>query len=259
MSILDRYFMIFEGVDDEKYRAIAMDLYKRLLERFRTIKDSDLKTTKASEPSVTMNVGELLNDTGHGDLDMAFVGVKEWKGEGTNGKMSPIGADGKALMTLYVGVPAEALPKLKAKEWQKVMKKNVRMVFSRMREVFWHEYVHFMDLKRMAPKSRKSAYANSIKASQAGDSSYFRDPLEYNAFVQQGLMKIDEFLSGVKSAGEAKKVLGGSPSKFYQMVLKVIPYKMQQAMTDEYKNKLKKRVAQMWTSTMSRLDGDSKK
>lgn len=257
MNILDSYFGIFEGAEDSKHRQVALDLYKKLLERFRTIKDADLKTPKPAEPYVSMNVGELLNDPEYDDLDLAFIATKETSKEAVNGKMSARVKGQNSLMSLYVGVPEVTLPRIKTPEWKKIMKKNIHVVFSRMREIFWHEFIHYADLKRMSPKSQKGAFAKSVKASREGGGKYYSDPLEYNAFVQQGLIKIDDFLlSGVKDKAEATRLLGGSPTKFYQMVLKVIPYQMQKAMTDDYKNKLKKRVAQMWMDTMSRLGGE---
>lgn len=259
MSILDTYFNLLEGADDQKFRTLATSTFKGLLKALESVKESDLKMPKAGKLVVSVSVGELLKKKQFKDLELWFEAVEDVKGKATRGRFFMSLGGKPARIELYVSAPKNVIDVLTPESWKQVVQKKIAQILPRMQEVFTHEFIHYLDVGRMNPDSREKAVDKSILAAKSGeDSKYYTDPLEYNAFVQQGLTKIQNYIGNTKNKAKVEAVIGKTPTEFYNLVLKVIPAEMKKHMNDVYKNKLKKRVAQMWTDTMGRFNGEVK-
>lgn len=259
MSILDTYFNLLEGADDQKFRTLASNTFKGLLKAFGSVNPSDLKLPKAGKPVVSVNLGELLKKKQFKNLELWIMAVEDVKGVATRGRFFMSLGGKPARIELYVSAPKNVLDVLTPESWKQVVQKKIVQILPRMQDVFTHEFIHYLDIGRMNPDTREKAVDKSIMAAQSGeDSKYYTDPLEYNAFLQQGLTKIQNYIGNTKSKAKVERVIGKTPTEFYNLVLKVIPPEMKKNMNDVYKNKLKKRVAQMWTDTMGRFNGEAK-
>jgi hypothetical protein len=257
IPVLDRYFKIFEGADDSKFRSIALDIYKKTLEALKGDGRRRLTKSKAGKPITTVNLGELLKNPELDNLEMWFIAKPPVTGTKTFGRFIPGSSTRPNRIELNVYAKSD-LP-TPEKFHQVLADGGAVKVLESAREVFWHEFVHFMDSERIGPEKMKDlAKSSSSKAKTRDVKGYYNDPLEYNAFVQQGLTKIDHFLQG-KTPEQAKSLIGKDANEFYKLVLQVIPSDMRRVMTDTYKQKLKKRVAQMWSDLTRSNDGRSTK
>ena len=257
MNVLDKYFQIFrEGSEDQKFRQRALDVFKRVLEDLRTLKTTDLDTPKAGKNIVSLKVGETLDDADLDDLHIWFVMRDDSIPVNRRAMFVGSSKTDYRRIEIYVDVPSTMVPRMTPEIWKRVIAKNGAKVFERVQEIFWHEFVHYMDFKRMHPVSRSKAFGKTKNLKGVADpGKYFNDPIELNAFIQQGLGRVQNHLANAGSKEEVEKVIGKSPNDFYRLMLKVLSPGFAKNLTDRNKNKLKKRVAQMWTDTMKRFGG----
>jgi hypothetical protein len=257
VSALDAYFRVFsEGAEDAKFRQRALDVQRRVLEALRDTKPNELDVPKPGKNIASVNVGEVLGDPDLMDLELWFV-MRD----------SSIPASRRAIfigsktrdekrIEIYVDVPPNVQADMTSDVWKRIISKNGVKVFERTKEYFWHEFVHYMDFKRMSPTSRAKSFGKASKlGGGANPTKYFRDPVEFNAFVQQGLSRVEDHLKDARTKADAEKLIGKSVNDFYKLMLSVLTPGFAKNLDDRFKNKLKKRVAQMWTDTMNRFDG----
>lgn len=279
MSILDRYFGLFsEGADDAKHRARALDVYERTLEALKHIKPSDLGIPSSREKNVSVDLGELLDEPELSDLELWFT---PWTkhGEGkTGGKDGEFGHTknkyvkyvrlfvmlGKDVDANELTARAKNIP---IEKWKDLIARNASKILQRSKQAFWHEFIHYIDYNRVHPDSRPGAFQKknqlgNLKSHDPVDiekkkAKYYNDPIEFNAFVQQGLSQIENHLRSIKSKADAQKLVGKSANEFYTLVLKVLTPSFVKYMDEKFKAKLKKRVAQMYQEIMQKFDGGS--
>lgn len=261
MSILDRYFQIFtEGANDQQFRQRAIDVGRRVQVALRNIPTAKLGVSKGPEKNVVVNVGELLDDPELGDLDIHFVKKIE-PGTTTTKKLDRRAqfkggtkSDPNRRIEIYVELPAAIINKLTPEKWKGLVALHGEKIMDRAKELFWHEFIHYMDHKRIHPEDPKKR-SQVFKQKGTDPKSYFNNPLELNAFIQQGLSRVENHLTSVGSRAEAEKIIGKSADEFYKTMLKLLSPGFAKNLNDQNKNKLKKRVAQMWTDTMKRFGG----
>jgi hypothetical protein len=259
MSVIDNYFNIFrEGADDAKYRQRALDTSRKLEAALKHIKASDLEFPKPGQQIVSLNLGEFLKDPELNDLDLFFVARDESENATRRGAfLNKVKSGGKRI-ELYVDVP-DLVMNLAPEKWKNIVVTNASKILDRSKDIFWHEFVHYMDMKRMSPASQKASFKKTAAlGGTKNPGAYFNDPVEFNAFTQQGLTRVEDHLSKLGSKAEVQKLIGKDANEFYKLVLKVLSPGMKQNLNDKFKNKLKKRVAQMWDHTMARFEGDKK-
>lgn len=260
MSALDEYFDIFrEGADDAKYRQRALDTGRKLAAALGKLKPTDLDFPKAGKTITSVDLGELLKDPELEDLQVWFVARDENENASRRGVFVNKVKSGAKRIELYYDIPHDAMAKVTPDVWKSIVLKKAPQMFDQLNEIFWHEFVHYMDMKRMGPSSQRAAFAKvNALGGVSNPKKYFNDPVEYNAFVQQGLTRVEDHLSKVGSWVDAQKLIGKNPTEFYRLVLRVLSPGMKQVLDDKFKNKLKKRVAQMWNDTMRRFNGGGK-
>jgi hypothetical protein len=109
------------------------------------------------------------------------------------------------------------------------------------RSVFIHEYIHLLDYHRIGPAVMKRLNLIGI-----GDEGYHNSPLELNAYIQQGLARVEDELKRAGSKEAALAVMGKTPQEFHKRVLKHMNKSFLKNLTDDNKKKLAKRVYQMY-------------
>lgn len=255
VSILDSYFKIFEGADDQKFRKQGLEVSSKLQKALQNIKPTDLDKPKPGTNVVSVNVGELLKNDELKDLNLWFQARSDSSGQTVRGGFLSSPSKGTSRIVLFVDVPEDVVSKLTDDVWAKIISKQGATVLSRSEEIFWHEFIHYMDYKRMSPDSRKKAFqrAGALGGKNKNVSKYYNNPVETNAFIQQGLSRIENHLSAAKDKGAVQKLIGTSANDFYKRVTKVLSPGVFKNMDDKNKAKLKKRVAQMWNDVMKRF------
>jgi len=261
MSILDQYFQIFsEGASDQQFRQRAIDIGRRVQVALRNIPVAKLGVSKGPEKNIVVNIGELLTDPELTDLDIHFVKKVENVEAGKKNldrraqfKGGTVSSPNKRI-EIYVELPPDVVSKLTPEKWKGLVASHGEKIMDRAKELFWHEFIHYMDYNRIHPQDPKRR-SQVFKKKGDDKKSYFNNPLELNAFIQQGLSRVENHLTSVGSRAEVMKVIGKSADEFYKTMLKLLSPGFAKNLTDQNKNKLKKRVAQMWTDTMKRFGG----
>jgi len=273
MSVLDSYFNIFnEGADDNKHRQHAVDVYERIFEALGGDLKGKFKQSPGTSNSVTVNIGELIGDKDLENLNLRFVegstraqsDTEKSVGSNFRAKASFKGSviGGKHSIQLHVpgaGFTQDPIG------WKKFVEKNAKSMFKRFENGFFiHEFIHYVDFLRIHPDDIEKK-SKAFYKSKKGNKSYYNDPLELNAYIQQGLGRLEHHLRSLTgkhpegSSGQrveklkVRALIGKSPNEFYTKVLSVLPEGFAENLTDANKNKLKKRAAQMWTDTMKRF------
>lgn len=247
MSVLDRYFaLLTEGEGDQAARQDARDVYQRALEALRKVKPSGLELPKPGKLIASLNLGELLKEPELDDLDLAF---EKSSSESVRGQMGVVGDRARIVIQVALqgkGPAAELTPE----QWRQVVAKTAPSLLERAREIFFHEFTHYRDWKRMGKKT--SVLGKTPKMSTHGKQAYYSSPLEFNAFLQQGLGNIEHYLAG-KPPAEVEKTVGPSADEFYRRVLKVLTPGFAQNLTPAYQAKLKKRVAKAYEDIKAKM------
>jgi hypothetical protein len=110
-----------------------------------------------------------------------------------------------------------------------------------------HELVHFFDYQRHGPEKVKAIHRNRVeKDIKLGSQDYYEDPLEFNAYYQQGATKIRDAMGG-KSLGAFPEfhVKATRPGKFFSA-------KFIKQLGQEYRRKLDQRLYQLWAGLKKR-------
>lgn len=222
MSILDDYFEIFaEGANDVNFRRQAQDVFRRIEAAIKKPESAHAKS------GLTYNVGKLLADPSLNDLDLAFVegGIRGHAGFFTVDPSPTIIIDGS---------PEH---------------------FANSKESFIHEFIHFLDHKRTGTSGKKSF----SKDDPATNKEYFNDPFEYNAYFQQAMTSLEDYLSSLppeKRSQAAQKAMGNSADEFWKKIssFNTGPFpKLIKHLTPDNLQKFKKRVAQAYTDINASL------
>lgn len=136
----------------------------------------------------------------------------------------------------------------------------------KLRDTFVHEFIHHLDAIRMG-SARWDKVLNSYPQPGAEadrdsyEEKYFNNPIEFNAFYQQSIDKLDVWLddivterdkldlSDIGAVSEFKKKIEFKTfDMFYDFVVdEFFPQEMIGALTTEYREKLKSRLYQHWT------------
>lgn len=253
MSILDEYFGIFaEGEKDVLYRRMAQDALRKTVAALKTPKAKAAMETMGNEYGnfVEFDMVELLEEPEFSGLLLSFVFDEEAVGK-RNGGFKP-----KPQPTIELNfdrqVPADGPTLAKMLEMK--------------RDVFMHEFIHYLDFKRMGPRGSDVVTKTSATAKHGtGDSDrqkYVSSPMEYNAFFQQGIGNIENYLNSLPPESRsrvAQKMLGGSPNEFWKRItdsLKGQPWfnsLFVKHLDDKMLDKFKKRSAQAYLEIMRGL------
>ncbi len=255
MSVFDKYFGIFtERTNDQVMRQRAQDVFQATLEGLRSVKASEMKARTNGDVGVILNLAQLLGDESLKNLDLAITVASE-----KNQKMASGGQrtasfrsypSGRGMIEILVFLPPEAQKIVTQASWPGVVVKQGAKIFERTKESFIHEFIHYMDWSRVHPDKRKAVMGKDLSTPE----KYYNNPLETNAYLQQGLSRVDDHLRGMSSRAEAQNLIGKSPDEFYRIMLKVLNPGIGKYMNAQNKNKLKKRLAGMWSDTMERFD-----
>jgi hypothetical protein len=282
MATLDEYFGIFsEGQNDAVYRKRGLQVYDRFAKALKTVDTKDIKGFRGAGgfPAASINVGVLNKDIDLIDLNISFqTRPASWK-KTTLGMFSTRSGKKEKYITFYVNVKDVQLKDLNFTKWAEILKskKLAEKFFDDGKETFWHEFIHYMDHARMSPDQRKKAFSGykspshtaaereksgkplSDKEKEKVRYNYTNNPIETNAFIQQGLSRIEYHLKDLDNKEDIQAIIGKHPNDLYKLVKAVVYKSFGKNLSDSNVAKLKKRTAQMWLDNMKRFDGREKK
>lgn len=274
MDILEKFFSIFsEGANDAQYRKEVNDLIEKIKSNFSSLseKDIDAKIANNGAPIAQFNVGKLVGDEKHNKLWLRFDAVNEEDHVARKGSFAPSSDHKYAVVMINAEVPGNVFEKFKNNPdlWATVIKKKGNVLMGRVVSTLRHELIHYWDFSRIGNKRNIDVFKKSGKNSMSNKekqglspadrekrwSKYFNDPLEQNAFIQQGLSRMEDYLKNVSSWEDAKHILGSDANELYRKIVQLLPRDLFKRMEEKNKSKLKKRVAQLWNDTKKRLEG----
>lgn len=246
MTIIERYNEIFEEASND--RSEALRVFRVVSDALRSVQLNQLVVPKADKPVTLVDLEELSGDPALNDVVLRFVadfGKNEKSGIGSFAQ-----SGGKDIISLRVLVPSEK-SKLKGDEWKIIVKRNAEKIFKRSMEVFIHEFTHLSDLRKMG-KRGSDVLKKTKNVSSKSDSKYYNTSMEFNAYVQAGLAKIQDFVETKKNLSKEKleKIIGKTPDEFLKLVLQVVEKNFADQLNDKNRKKIKKRTASMWKELM---------
>lgn len=222
---------VFEGQYDRVFRTEAFRALQDLCRGLQLHPE----VANVQPRSLTVKAGKI--DGLPTDLFFSFDFVP---GEGKpEAQFAPTVSGGKGLikMTIYGDVNAPDFDPLT------VVSENPEFI----RDAFVHEYVHYMDWKRMGHQSwsemnkRQKSRKEEYPTEQGQLRSYYQEPIEQNAFFQQAA----ESFSSAMTPERAEKL---GIDAFYRLFVKHLQNSV--GSIDVYRERqipnLKKRVAQLY-------------
>lgn len=251
MSVLEKYFAIFEGESDAGFRQRAQTALKAIQAALKRGAKPDVFTGPA--PVASFDLGQLLKDPDMKTSRLEFV----------PGQKSREAAFVPETQTLRFFVDTRKLfqvdpSELNPESWKTLVTKYGSDILGRMEQAFIHEFIHYMDWKRIHPddeKKRSKVFSSVPSSKTGGDAAYFNNPLELNAHIQASLSKIETYLAS-QPPEKVKKILGGSADSFYKNVTAAMPKRMLKSLDDKSINKLKKRIAQAYQDITKKQQGE---
>lgn len=137
------------------------------------------------------------------------------------------------------------------KRWVAHVKAHAPGMVKSNRDAFVHELIHAIDSERIPPEARTKHLRASQPAAGANYTKYYNDPLETNAFIQQGMSKMVDQLRNVSTPQGRRLVMGGTSQEFFQNLLKRMDQNFVKHLTPDNRRKLAKRAAQLYGELVS--------
>jgi len=91
--------------------------------------------------------------------------------------------------------------------------KYINTRFSSLKQEFVHEFIHYLDYKRIKEKSGVENVGSAKLLLSGGAKAYYNSPIEFNAFYQDGISSTETTLINLKNSGT--KV---GQDKFYEII-----------------------------------------
>lgn len=223
---------LLEGKDDTKYREWAGELA-----------DEIGKATTHVVPTVEKHDGDdwVVYDMDDvlADLKVAFVLLAPGHEANTGAAMTTTHGHSKMLTMSF-----KDQPELR-KGWKQHVRHHAPNIVKINHDVFVHELIHAFDRERI--KSKPAFKQQVQKASAGGDADYYNNPLELNAFIQQGLSKMVSQLKQQNTPETRRVLMGDTPQKFFQRLTSHYMNKnFIKNLTPVNRQKLAKRAYQLW-------------
>jgi hypothetical protein len=224
-----------EGVNDIHYREMAERLVDGIVKKLTShASRPDKVETKEHSEHIIYNLSKLLNQTYLKNVELS-VGISDestsvgsYHDRGTKKRITLTASDTKKK---YFGT----------EEGMKTFYNQLLPDFiERNREYLVHEFIHMLDGVRITADKPWN------RAAGAEGSKYYNDPLETNAFAQQGMSKFTQKLKHIHSLDAAKMLMGKTPQEFWTKLSKSFEPKFLQNLTPQNKKKLQKRSYQLW-------------
>lgn len=240
MTVLNQLMrQIVEGAEDSHHRQLARDAFKRISSELEH--SSNVKWTRKPGPhsALSVNVGELLKTPDYRMLTLTFANTPAK----ANARLRTKGTE---LADIFLDIKVQDKTgklhgDIPIDRWELSVKKLASKMLQRKKDEFVHEFIHFLDWRRMG-KNAPRAIAGVDSSSPA---SYYNSHLEQNAYIQQGLSAIEDYLDG-KDAKEVKDLIGPSANEFMKRVLNVLPEEFVAHMNGDTRKRLAKRVTQAY-------------
>lgn len=273
MSVLDQYFsLLTEGPNDAKFRKRAQDVFQKLLQVLPSKKnDWYAGAERGTRIDAKLHLGEVLGDQELGDLNLTLSLERGHMSHYGGFRQKPEPTIEFFVEPEDIGLKQWQARELKPDSWKKLVQDRGAEILKGVQTTFIHEFIHYMDWKRMGDRA-DAVFTKTADSQRSGDKDefernidYHNSPLEFNAFFQEGVANIENYirnLPGDQRLKAAEKLLGKSPNEFYQRVVQAAEERAGSHFKPGFvtnlltKNqaKFKKRIAQAWTDIM----GDEK-
>jgi hypothetical protein len=123
-----------------------------------------------------------------------------------------------------------------------------------VREIFIHEFIHYLDDLRY---KGKPTVASAALKKKGGEAAYFNSPAEFNAYFQGGASDIEKHAAEMKPGQFERKY--GRPGtgfkKFRKDFEHIISKSFRKALKDEWKRKYEVRLWQLHQDLLARSRG----
>jgi len=236
-------------VEDAEADATARDVIRKIisdvLNALRAPASHDLGNPRPGLPVVSV---DLQGASEHPVLQ----GVKLWLAPEA---MAPGQTRGRFVWSpsgrrieLFVKPPAGLPPVPSPEQWDAAVRRHGSKMVTASQEHLRHELVHLLDAARMDSSSIISTFGKERKKKGT------RSPAELNAYFQQALSRVEDFVQKSRSRGEFKLRSGGSAVGLYKKVVMELPGHFVSSMDDDAKRRLQKRTAAMYDRLASRLN-----
>lgn len=254
-----------EGEKDEYYRKLAYRCADTLINYFRQNRKPAYVGIDDGDCVTACYVGRKMNAPN--DLKEYFDDLLFFiTASPTNGRNGAVyekvddNAVASDIITLFVNrQSAEAFDE---PEWEFMCHSSAYEWVKEARIGMVHEFVHEIDAHRAKdPKYWSKPQYNSRKViarDPEETKKYFNSTVEYNAYVQQELERLDSELRGLqpKSMDDIKNLLGVSDAgSFIEKFLKMVYSPFRKNMTTDTRKRVVKRANQYWQDLERRFSG----
>lgn len=204
-----------------------------------------------------LNLKDLLREEALGDLLLVFR-LQQGGQEPTTRRAratfkSSIKTGGKNTISIILRLKEEEGRQITLDMWKKFVEAKGLKLFEDAQYTFIHEFIHFLDHLRVSdPEVLRTGSLSAGTASQADDDKYYNNPLETNAYTQQGFSKIDDLLKKSATRKQVVKVAQEGPHQFHEFALGAFSKKFLKNLEEPNKRKLAKRILQLRDEILSK-------
>lgn len=250
MTTLFNVFGISEGKDDAHFREMARTASDAIEKALKSEPgDGAMAFDSRMGPCVALDMETLSGLGGLGGLKLRFLLMTVEHGSAAGASAAffnpPKGGKPAAITLVFRAKGVSDPGKLTPDVWLSKFKKERARLFADRRSAFTHEFIHFLDFMRVSdPEVARRLMRSAASNATASDKAYYNDSIETNAFVQQALTKLENFL---KAADPEKKqqLLGKGDRGFYEWAIGYFPKGFMDNLDEKNGRKIVKRVMQL--------------
>lgn len=243
MNLRDLFIIREEA--DHKDRGRAADATQEIEHALRSNKHGPIiGSGKTSDGiSAELDLGELLKDHTLEGLTLAFVLVDRKSSlfnEDTGGVfIAPTEDESQGRIELYTRLVEDR--RVSPDKWKKFVQVNARQLFDDRKSIFVHEFIHFLDEKRVG----------FDEYNPQNDSEYFNDSREFTAYIQQAFTRIENELLQNNNSPILKAAKQGEDG-FRTTALKALNKQFVQHLNPEMRKKLEDNIEQLRKYVLSK-------
>jgi len=121
-----------------------------------------------------------------------------------------------------------------------------------IREIFIHEFIHYLDDIRYVVPGWAPASAKVVK--DGGQRAYYNSPVEFNAYFQGGAFEVEKRVAELEP-GEFSRLFGRSFKKFRKHYESLFNKNFRRMIKDKWKKKYEVRLWQLYQDMLERDRG----
>lgn len=257
MKTFYQYITEATAEKDQAFIDEAEFVFQKLLEDCHTNKQKNYFTDTTSDPPrYGVNLGTVTANKLYDNIYVVFA-EKNLKTQGVFARIK--GTQTQSLGLFYLQ-PIDY--KANSPVWSAFVRD-----YKQIRTTFIHEFIHFLDYTRMGSDRWSAAVSGTTNSfsTKVNPTIYYNQPLEFNAFYQQGaatiqgtikslFMEMSDDIGYIKTFIEKyKEMFSNNFNDFYNFSLKMNVFEKGyiQALTAKNKKKLMSRYYSLYTDILS--------